>query len=470
MFKHILKNISSLTVAKILAQTFAFFATVYLSRILGVEKYGVIGYVTAIIIYLNMLSNLGLETYSIREVARHPKRLAFFVSHSLSIRLMASVLVFLLAVLIAAFTDSHLIANLLLIYSLNIFVVALSLNWTFAALHRMEFYGLTQIILQFVYMGLIIALVKNAKDIYYVPLAFIIGNLSAVVFTWGKHYKLFRNVSLRFEPKLWHKMLKISLPIIISYIILRLNMNFSILYFGAVGRQEEVGLFNAAFKIIFLLITVREVLISVAYPLMSKYFVESKEKLAQVMQGFIKLALLFTLPVVLGGFLMAKEIILFVFGEHFIDAALPLRILLVAFMFMMINIVFPSSQNAFNKEKKYLKISMINSASNVLLNFLLIPFWGLVGAATASALTEMISLVLFKRESNKTVSVGFLSIFGKILLPAAFMLLGLYFLPDWNVLLKILFGAFIYLGAVFIFRVLTPAEFSMLKTVFSKQE
>lgn len=471
MIKQILKNLSSLTFAKILAQVFAFFTTVYLSRILGVEKYGVIGYVTAIIVYLNMFGNLGLETYAIREVARHPKRLSFFISHTLSLRLISSIFVFLLAALISYFLkDARLISTLLMLYAFNIFILGFSLNWTFAALHRMEFYGLTQIIIQFIYMVLIFWFIKKPQDIYYVPLAFIIGNLTGILFTWGKHFRLIKNISLRFNPGLWKKMLKISLPIIVSYIILRINLNFSILYFGTVGKQTEVGLFNAAFKIIFLLLTVREVLISVAYPLMSKYFVESKEKLAQVMQGFIKLALLFTLPVVLGGSLLAEDIIRFIFGEHFINAALPLRILLVAFLFMMINIVFPSSQNAFNKEKKYLKISMINSGSNVLLNILLIPVWGLVGAAAASALTEMISLALFKWESNKTVAVGFFAIFVKILLPSLLMLLALYFLPEWNVLLRILLGALIYLTAVLLFKVVTPAEISMLKAGFSKQE
>jgi len=466
MFKQILKNISSLTAAKILAQTFAFFTTVYLSRILGVEKYGVIGYVTAIIIYLNMLSNLGLETYAIREVARHPKRLAFFVSHSLSIRLLASFFVFLMAVLIAVFTNSSLIANLLLLYSLNIFVAALSLNWTFAALHRMEFYGLTQIILQFVYMGFILVLVKNAEDIYFVPLAFITANLAAIIFTWGKHYKLFRKITLRFNPKLWRKMLKISLPIIVSYIILRLNMNFSILYFGAVGRQEEVGLFNAAFKIIFLLITVREVLISVAYPLMSKYFVESKERLHQVMRGFIKLSLLFALPVTAGGILLAGDLVLLIFGPQYIHAALPLRILLIAFLFMMVNIIFPSAQNAFNKQNLYFRISVINSASNVVMNILFIPLWGLPAAAAASAATELLSLILFRRESNKVVAVKLGGMLFKISIPTILMLAVLIVLPTMPVLLKISLGIAVYFPAIFVFRVLSKEEFTMMRAVF----
>lgn len=466
MLNQIFKNLFSMAIAKILAQVFAFFTTVYISRTIGVENFGKIGFVTAIVIYFDMFSTLGLEPYSIREISRHENRLSFFIGSTISLRLFASFILFLVLLVINFVWDETVeIRHLLLLYGLSLFVKTFSLNWTFAALRRMEFYGLTQIILQFVYMLCTFILVKTYKDIYYIPIAFIIGHITCVLYTWFMHRRIVKSISFVINLTVWKRMLKISLPMILSYIIGRIYLSFSIIYIGFIGDKSEVGLYNAAFKIIFLLIAIREILVSVVYPLLSKYYIESKEKLKKIMQGFIKIAILFALPVTTGGILLSSEIISTIFGIQYIDAHKPLQILLISYLLLMINIVYPSTQNAFNKQNIYFRVSLINCVSNIIFNIICISIWGIIGAAIATVLTDAVSLILFRNKAKKIIFVPFLGIFLKILFPTTLMVLVLILLPDIHVIQKILIGIVVYIIGVFTFKTFTEEEYKIIRSL-----
>lgn len=464
MIKKIVKNLTSMALANAISLLFAFFATVYISRIIGVENYGKIGFVTAIMVYFDMFSNLGLETYATREVARNEDKLTYFVDHTISIRILMSVLLF--GILLASnlvIDGSPEIRNLLLLYGLNLFFKAFAINWSFAAQHRMEFYGLAQVILESVYMAFLFVIVKDPKDLYYVPISFVIGTSIAILFSWFIQWKRMKRIRFSYDYHTWKGMLKISVPMILSHMVMRIYFNFNIILLGFMGREREVGLYSAAFKFIFLLIAVRHILITVSYPLLSKYFVESKAKLALVMQGFIKIAILFALPVTTGGIILAPELVQTVFGSEFGDAGPILQILLLTYLFMMINVVYPISQNAFNRQNTYFRVSLINSGANIIFNLILIYWLGLIGAAIATVLTDLLSLILYKRESNKTIPVKFFGTLLRGILPTAFMAIVLVFLPPWQVFLKIGIASLIYTVGLFLFKTFTHEEMKIIK-------
>ncbi len=454
-----------MTLAKISAEVFAFVATVYVSRKIGVSNYGKIGFVTSIIIYFDMLSNLGLLTYSIREVSRNQRKLVFFVQHTISLRLVASFVMFtLLMILNGLWGKSFEIKVLLALYALNLFIKSFSIQWSFAAQNRMGLYGFAQVVLQATYMVAILILVRSRDDLFFVPVAMIIGNIAQVLYTWLFQWKNIGRFKLAVNPGIWKGMLKISLPIILSYLIARIYFNFSIIFLGFMGNEEEVGLFMAGFKFIVLLISIREVMVSVAFPLLSRYFVESREKLIKLMRGFIKLAIMFALPVMAGGIVLSRELIGAVFGDEYLGAYLPLRILLVSYFILMLNILYPSAQNAFDRQNIYFKISLINSVFNIVFNLVFIYAFGLIGAALATTFTDLVSLILFQRATYKVVKVGFWEPLFRTLPPTLFMVLVLLALPSHlYVFIKIPIGILVYFIGVFLFRTLTPEEMNVLR-------
>ncbi|NOX90123.1 MAG: flippase [Calditrichaeota bacterium] len=467
MLRNIFKNISVLLVTRIVAQFLAFLTTLYISRKIGVEGFGKIGYVTSILIYLDMLSNLGLENYSVREVSRFPGRINFFISHVITLRILTSSVIYfillILGVFVFHFTDIYL---LLLIYAISLLLKGLALTWTFQALSKMEFLGLGQIIMQGIYLFTIFVFVKSPSDILFVPVAFNIGFLVLVLYTWTVHYRRIPHITFRINIKRWVQMLRISLPIILAYIVLRINWNVGLLILGTLGRATSAGLFNAALKILVLLITFREILITVHYPLMSRYFNESFEKLRQIMEFFIKISVTVALPIAIGGIIFRKELILLLFQEKYIKAADPLLFLLIGYAFMMINIVFPAGQNAFNRQNIYLKTSLQIAGISIFLNIIFIPLLGATGAALSMAISEFFSLLLFRWRSFQVIKIKDIKLLTQLIPSLTLMILVGKLLGDIFILYKVGITAVIYLISLFVFRVINKNEINFIKSLF----
>ncbi len=469
MLKSIFKNISVLLVTRILAQILAFFSTLYISRKVGVQGYGKIGYVTSILIYLDMLANLGLENYAVREVSRDYSRLNFFISHVITMRLFVSFIIYVI-LLVLGFTIFGLktVFLLLLLYAFSLFFKSFSLIWTFQALSRMEFIGLGQILNQGIYLVFVLYLVHSPNDLLLVPVAFNIGYFVLVAYTWIVHRHRIKHIAIRVNFSRWKKMLQISLPIIGAYIVLRINWNVGMIILGSLGNQTAAGYFNAALKLLVLLMAIREILVTVHYPILSRFFKQDFQKLQRIMEFFIKIAVTIAMPIVLGGIIYRKEIILFLFKQKYLPAAQPLLFLLIGFGFMMINIVFPAGQNAFNRQDVYFKTSFQVAMVSVATNALFIPLYGATGAALSMAISEFVSLLLFRWRSFQVVKVQDLRLIVQLVPPLILMGLTGLFLGELHLLFKIAIMGTIYLISLLGFRVINREEINFLKSMLQK--
>ena len=76
--QRILKNFLSLTTANIISRLISFVTIAYLARVLNASGFGQICFAQAIIAYFALLSNLGLTTFGVREVARDKEHITDF--------------------------------------------------------------------------------------------------------------------------------------------------------------------------------------------------------------------------------------------------------------------------------------------------------------------------------------------------------------------------------------------------------
>ena len=91
--------------------------------------------------------------------------------------------------------------------------------------------------------------------------------------------------------------------------------------------------------------------------------------------------------------IFAKPIIYILYGEKFIGAAAPLRIVTWYVSFSYLGI----ARNVWiicNNKQKYLKyICFLSAVSNIILNVLFIPIWGASGAAFGSVITQILTII-----------------------------------------------------------------------------
>ncbi|WP_339714857.1 flippase [uncultured Kriegella sp.] len=183
----------------------------------------------------------------------------------------------------------------------------------------------------------------------------------------------------------WPKILKQSYPMMLTASILFLVNWTDSLMLGVMKDNESVGLYSVASRIANVLILIPYSLNSVAAPKFAKDFskgIVQVTALKKVKKMSFLTTLALVIPIVLGG-----HFILSFFGPEFTDSYYCLVIL--AMGFLVRNYFGPSTYilQMSNNQDLLWKCILLGLLLNILLNYLLIPTYGIEGAAIASALS-----------------------------------------------------------------------------------
>ena len=147
---------------------------------------------------------------------------------------------------------------------------------------------------------------------------------------------------------------------------------------------------------------------TITYPAISEYWAKNNHSALQTMcDKSMKYTACILLPIGLGVSFFAKDIITLIFGEGFDVSILPLQILLIGtvingFMQRPIGSILYST----GKPELNLRIFSIAAIGNIILNLLLIPNMGIVGAAIATSISYLIITILILFYTLKLTQVA----------------------------------------------------------------
>ena len=186
------------------------------------------------------------------------------------------------------------------------------------------------------------------------------------------------------------KLLKLSFPMMFSATLLFLLNWTDIFMLGAMKSSLEVGIYNVAFKIAslgYLIIIPINVVIG---PKISElYSKKNIVALKKVVQNSTKFIILLTIPLMALIFLFRKTI-LGIFGIEFLAGETALIIIGCGVLINSISGNVDQILNMTNNHKILRNITFLCFIVNVIFNYLLIPVYGINGAAIASLITNVL--------------------------------------------------------------------------------
>lgn len=464
MFKinRIAKNFLSVGSANLVSQLLTFLIGAYYARVLGTSNFGNISVIQAIMVYFTMIALLGLQTYGTREISKSRENAGIIVGDVLSIRLIVSVVCFLIITIIAFLNNDVVYRTLLIFYGLTIFPSALNIDWVFVGTQNMHFNAVYNIVRNLIPFVLILLFLKTSKDINLIPLftlaGLIIGSLYQI-YIYLKIEKLKITLELTWQKTKGY--LKSGMPFLLSGILAMINCNVDRIIIGYMRSSGEAGIYSAAYYIILFLTNVVTVIFMPVFPQLISFFHEKKfEALEKLVNSISKVIIMVCVPATVGGILLSKKIILLLFGKEYYTAYVPFSILMVYILLLFVREVYGYGLNAWNREKIYLKVVAISSMVNLILNLMLTPKYGMNIAATITLISEIINLVLMRKYAKQVVNVKTLKYFIKILLPTIVMALAIitfnYF--NVNVIVNIIVAIIVFFGSVILFRYFTISE------------
>ncbi len=458
------KNFVSLSVAQMISQAVLFLVIVYLARILGAANFGKIAFAQAVVLYFTLIANLGLTTLGIREVARNRDKIDNYVGNILSLRLVLALLsFFLLLAFVGLIHETVEVKYLIIFFGFSLFSSALLLGWVFQGVEEMGFVAISRILDKFLYGALIFLLIKGPQQILTIPWLYTGGSFLASGFLLYIFIKQFSRPRLRFNLPFWKKMLRQSLPMGAAFIMIQVYYNFDIVMLGFMKNDEVVGCYNAAYKIVLFVWAFIPIFINVIFPLMSKYYQQSKEKLEHLISSATRLMSLIAFPLGVGGTLLARPIMSFLYGEEFNNGVIALQILIWTVVVIAIRCTYEQSFLACDREKRYFWGVMVGASSNIALNLVLIPYFGLKGAAIATVISELVFSLYMFCYFNLVSRTRIVSQLLKPFLAASFMGFLLYYARNLYLLLSILIGITAYLIAILLLKGITWGELRELK-------
>ena len=389
--RRILKNFVFLLFSQIVTIAFGLIVVAYLARFLGAEGFGKIGFAQAILAYFILLVNLGLDTFGTREVARNKEEINKYVNNILTIRLIASAVAFaLLAVFVYFIPKPTETKKLILLFGLTIFTFAFAINWVFQGIEQMGFIAISRITRQLVYVGLIFWIIRLPQMLLKVPLIQIGAEVVAIAILFSIFVKKFSVVRPEFDFAFWKQILKQSLPMGFSAIMISMHHNFGRVMLGFIKGEEAVGWYNAAYQILILLTAFQTLINKSIFPHLSNLWSEKQsERLREFINTGMSYMFLLSLLMIVSSLCLGRYVITLIYGQGFQNSVIAFMLLAFTAFWVYNETVTAPLLYACDKQMQHFTAVAIGAVINLIFNVLLIPKFSYYGAAIATIIAEI---------------------------------------------------------------------------------
>jgi len=277
-------------------------------------------------------------------------------------------------------------------------------------------------------------------------------------------WRKFSRFRISFDIQFWKYLIKLSYPFAFSAIFITIYYSMDSVMLGLMGRHEDVGWYNAAYKPILFLTMINSFLVGSTFPVMSRLFKESIEQLKTFLNNYMRFILIIAVPIALGGALLGEKLILLMFSEEYIEAVLAFQILIFTLSIILVSVIFGNSIQACDRAKTYMWGVGLGAIFNIVLNLILIPSFSLYGAAIATLVSELVVLIYMSSKLNQTIKVYFLKYLFKPVFSSVIMVVILNFI-DLNFFIMVIIGVIIYLGVMLVVKGIRLDEIKHYKSI-----
>ncbi|MCX6765401.1 MAG: flippase [Candidatus Moranbacteria bacterium] len=458
-------NILFNVVAKIISTGLALVGIGFITRYLGKEGFGNYATVLAFFAFFGALADLGMYAVATREISRSDADERGIMGNVVTLRIASSFFIALLSPLIVLLLPypQEVKMGILLVASAFFFSSSyMVLNGIFQKNLAMDKVATAELIGKMVQLGVVVLAVHYRLGFLVVIASILFCMIvnSTLVFLLSRRYLTFR---LSFDFTYWKKFLRESLPVGISVFVAFVYFKADTILLSILRNSADVGIYNAAYKIIENISYFPGMIIGLILPIMSHSIFSNRRRFEDVSNKTFKLFILLVVPLVIGTFFLADDIIELIGGAGFSESALTLRILIIALACIFFGNFFNTILIAGNLQKALMKILILCAVVNVGTNLILIPLYSYTGAAVTSAMTEILVVVLTSYTVVRRLDYrprG--EHLGRIIVAGLAMGAVLFLLQDMTFIIRAVLSVLVYAVALWITRTITIREISSI--------
>jgi O-antigen/teichoic acid export membrane protein len=387
-YARLAKNASWLIVDKVVRLLFGMAVGIFVARYLGAARYGVLQYASALMSFTGLLVFMGLHGIIVRDIVRSPRRRHTVLGTTLILKLAGGIVGYVLVSLFALlfskrggeeFWSILIVCSALLLKPFEVF------DYWFESQVQAR-YSATRRIIASVVLNLarIFLLAVKAPLIAFAAMSFleaaVSGTMVFLLYTWTQRdlrkWKFSWDLALRLLRQSW--------PLMLSGIMVTINLKVDQLMLRWMKGATAVGIYGVAVLFSETWYFISDAIVTTVYPGLIKAKKADPADYARKLQRVYDLLFLLALTVAIGTQFFGPSLLQLFYGEKFrgAEAILVIHIWAGLFAFMR------ALSSKWLLVEDMLTFSFLSNGGgalvNILLNLVLIPRYGGIGAAMAT--------------------------------------------------------------------------------------
>lgn len=365
----------------------------YVSRILGVDRIGLVSFVDNAVNYFLIFATMGVSILGVREIAtvkEDRNECSRVYSNILGMNVLftiATLIIYFAFIIFVA--DFNRYKELFYVGGAKILFTAFLVEWYFTGIENFRYITIRSLLIKLLYVIAVFILIRTEDDY---TLYFVLTVLVVVINAVINMIYIRKFVSLIKHEFISKKYIKQNLSLGIYSIMTSMYLTFNVMFLGFCSTNTEVGYYTTAFKLYSVILGLFTAFTNVMLPRMSSLLATGqKERFQSLIDKSFEAMCTFSIPMILCSIVLAPQIIYILSGPGYEGAIIPMRIIMPAVLFvgiaqiLAIQVVMPMK-----KDKVLLVASIVGASISLLINLLIVPHLAGIGSAIVLLSSEIV--------------------------------------------------------------------------------
>lgn len=421
-FRRYFANTSWMFAEQMLRMVSGLVVGIWVARYLGPSQFGLFSYAIAFATLFSSIAKLGLDSILVSELVRTPQLRDIYLGTAFWLKLTGAIVMLATMAVAVRFTSNNAITNL--------YIFIIGSGSVFQAFEVVDFYFQSKVLSKFVSICkmtqlLISALLKLylifiEADLFWFVMVSLVDQVTLGISLFlAYRYQKLTNLYRNFDIKIAKSILSKSWPLIISGLVISIYMRIDQVMINEMMGAKDVGIYSAAVRLTEVWYFLPVIITNSLLPAIINAKKIGEDNYYQRLQQLYTLMIWLAVSIALAMTFLSNWIILTLYGVAYIDAGNVLMINIWTGVFVFFGSAWSKWMLVENRLKMTTFFQINAMLFNVILNLILIPRFGIYGAAISTLIAASIGhtvLPLFIKSQRVALKMFLISFFPVFLL------------------------------------------------------
>jgi len=405
----ILTNTGWLFADKIVRMGIGMFVGIWVARYLGPEQFGILNFAAAFVALFGVVATLGLSSIVVRDLVKEPENANSILGTAFILQFLSGLLAYTLLVITIFFfqPDDGLVRFIVIVLGFVLILKAseVAKYWFESQVKSKYTVWVENSVFLFMSIIQIVLILNHAPLMGFVWVA-VASGLSVSIGLIGVYAWRAGGISAwRFDFNRAKTLLKDSWPLLLSGMAIMVYMRIDQIMLGQMLGSGAVGIYSAAVRISEVWYFIPMAIAASVFPSVIKIKKESEQDYIVRFQKLFNIMVMLGVVVAIPVTFFSDWIITQLFGPTYIKAGAVLIVHIWSGIFVSLGITSGMWLVNENLQRLAFYRTLVGAVVNIVANIFLIPYFGVVGAAVGTLLSQFIAAYLFDLFNTKTRAI-----------------------------------------------------------------